>query len=73
MNPGTTTPPVTGLFIHRTHRFDCAVGFAGPDLVLSFVPAAGIWIDIFFRGKHLVLGGNQYKVIRCKLRCEQTT
>jgi hypothetical protein len=26
------------------------------------VLAAGIWIDIFFRGKHLVLGGNQYKV-----------
>ena len=31
-------------------------------MVLSLVLAAGIYIDIFFRGKHLVLGGNQSKV-----------
>ena len=47
-------------FIYRSYRFDFAVGRAGPALVLLFESASGIYFDIFFCGKYLVLGSDQY-------------
>jgi len=38
-----------------------------PALVLQLVPVAGICIDLFFRGQHLVLGGDQYQLTLCGL------
>jgi hypothetical protein len=51
-------------FIYRSYWLDIAAGSVGPAVVLLFEFAFGIHFDIFFYGKHLVLGGDQYSLIQ---------
>jgi hypothetical protein len=51
-------------FIYHSYWFDFADGSVGLALVLSFGSVSEIHFDIFFCGKHLVLGGDQYSLIQ---------